>query len=281
MTSPDPALRFGFGDNWRRFSRGLTPERIEVAKRSVQGLLAPQDLAGKTFLDVGSGSGLFSLAARELGARVVSFDYDAESVRCTEALRDARADPPEAWSVSRGSILDPDLVKSLGQFDIVYAWGVLHHTGDMRLAFDHVARLVAPGGTLVVAIYNDQGWVSGYWTAVKRVFNSGAAGRALMIAVHAPYLVGARFVARALTGRLQMERGMSLWYDMRDWLGGWPFEVARPEVVVERFGAQGFTLEREKTCGTRMGCNEFVFTRPCSAAPPSPRPPSARARSGT
>jgi 2-polyprenyl-6-hydroxyphenyl methylase/3-demethylubiquinone-9 3-methyltransferase len=104
-----------------------------------------------------------------------------------------------------------------------------------------------------------------------------------MIAVHAPYLVGARFAVRALTGRLQMERGMSLWYDMQDWLGGWPFEVARPEDVVARFEAQGFTLEREKTCGTRMGCNEFVFrfTQPCSAARPSPRPPSARASSGT
>ena len=261
MRSPEAEPRFGFGENWQRFSRVISDDRVDVAQQSLRGLLGVADLSGRRFLDVGSGSGLFSLAARRLGAEVESFDYDADSVSCTEALRQRYRPGDERWRVSRGSILDAQFLAPLGRFDVVYSWGVLHHTGNMHEAFERIGALVAPGGTLAIAIYNDQGWISRYWTGVKRVFNSGAAGRVAMIVVHAPYLVGARYVVRALTGRLRLERGMSLWYDMVDWLGGWPFEVARPEAVVESFRARGFDSVLTRTVGTRMGCNEFVFRR--------------------
>lgn len=54
---------------------------------------------------------------------------------------------------------------------------------------------------------------------------------------------------------------MSLWYDMIDWLGGYPFEVATPEAIFRFFRDAGFVLEELRTCGGRMGCNEFVFRR--------------------
>lgn len=258
--SADPAARFGFGENWRRFSRSIDESRIAQAVQSMRDLLQAETLAGRTFLDIGSGSGLFSLAAHRLGARVTSFDYDPQSVACTQALRESAGQDP-AWDVFQGSILDPALPARLGTFDIVYSWGVLHHTGHMREAFDNAAKLVAPGGWLALAIYNDQGAISRYWTGVKRLYNAGAAGRAAMVAVHAPYLIAGRWVARALTGRLRLERGMNLWHDMHDWLGGWPFEVATPAQVQAHFAALGFAPEGLSTCGTRMGCNEFLFRR--------------------
>lgn len=136
--------RFEFGKNWQSFLNTLDDERIAIAEASLRERLG--DISGKTFLDVGSGSGLSSLAARRLGAKVRSFDYDPHSVACTEELR-RRYFPDDAdWTVSAGSILDDDFVASLGRYDIVYAWGVLHHTGAMWRALENVGKLVA-GGT--------------------------------------------------------------------------------------------------------------------------------------
>jgi len=118
------------------------------------------------------------------------------------------------------------------------------------------------GGLFDVALYNDQGWISRYWHAVKRLHHRGGAARALMVAVHAPYLIGLRAVVRAATGRGRIERGMTYWHDMQDWLGGLPFEVARPEAVRAFAAANGLVPVAERLCGRRSGCNEFVFRRP-------------------
>src|SRR5437868_5120896 len=123
--------RFEFGENWRRFLEQLTAERIADAEQSLRNVLELPDLEGRTFLDIGSGSGLFSLAARRLGARVFSFDYDPQSVACSLELRRRYFDGDPDWRIEEGSALDRDYIASLGQFDIVYSWGVLHHTGAM------------------------------------------------------------------------------------------------------------------------------------------------------
>ena len=139
--------RYEFGANWRRFLRDVSPEQMVAAERSLHAILGP--LGRRSFVDVGCGSGLFSLAALRLRAeRVHSFDFDPESVACTEALRASHHDASN-WSIDRASILDKRYVDSLGQFDVVYAWGVLHHTGAMWDAIRAVTRLVKPGGTLV------------------------------------------------------------------------------------------------------------------------------------
>lgn len=255
----DSEARFRFGENWARFLRGLDEDRIASSEDGLRSLLKVATLEGRRFLDVGSGSGLSSLAAYRLGAEVVSFDYDEDSVRCTEQLQNLYAPGSGRWVNSRGSILDDRQIDALGRFDVVYSWGVLHHTGAMWKAISNAASAVAPGGILAIAIYNDQGWISRYWAWVKRLYNSGAIARWLVIVIHMPYLFALRFVLRWMTGRLKLERGMSIWHDFIDWVGGYPFEVASPGKIVDFLVDRRFSLMKITTCGARHGCNEFVF----------------------
>ena len=261
--------RFAFGENWRRFLLLLDETRIANAEDSLRRMLDVSDLRGKTFVDVGCGSGLFSLAARRLHARVYSFDYDPESTACAKELR-ARYFPNDAeWTIEEGSVLDGEYLTRLSRFDIVYSWGVLHHTGAMWQALANVAGLVAPAGKLFIAIYNDQGSISRRWLAVKRTYNRLPRGLRFLLTV--PVLVHL-YWRRTLKDLFRLrpfetwrnvgkERGMSAWRDVIDWVGGYPFEVAKPEAILDFYVNRGFVLKRLTTCGGSLGCNEFVFLR--------------------
>jgi 2-polyprenyl-6-hydroxyphenyl methylase/3-demethylubiquinone-9 3-methyltransferase len=148
--------RFRFGKNWQRFLKSVNEERIEEARLRLVQFLEP-NLEGRSFLDIGSGSGLHSLAARRMGARVTSFDFDPESVEATTFLKSHYAPGDTDWRIDTGSALDTDYLAQLGQYDVVYSWGVLHHTGAMWDALENVKRLVKPDGQLYIAIYNDRG----------------------------------------------------------------------------------------------------------------------------
>ena len=162
--------RFEFGKNWSAFLSVLDDERITTAEESLKEMLECDTLAGKTFLDIGSGSGLFSLAARRLGARVHSFDFDSNSYACTKELRRRYFAGDDDWTVEQGSALDRDYVESLEKFDIVYSWGVLHHTGKMWQALANAAIPVAEGGKLFIAIYNDTGSQGKRWHWIKKTY---------------------------------------------------------------------------------------------------------------
>ena len=253
--------RFPFGANWVAFLDTIDERQIKDSKDALQKMLDGADLQGKTFLDAGCGSGIHSLAAKMLGAKVVSFDLDPLSVECVVKLRSQIAQEHDRWRVMQGSVLDRDFLTTLGTFDVVYSWGVLHHTGSMWEALSNVASSVAKNGVLFVAIYNDQGWLSRYWKAVKVLYNRGFVFRWLLVAAHLPYLVLGRIIINAVKGRRSPGRGMSYLTDMKDWLGGLPFEVARPDEIVRFLKRRGFILEKLKTCGHRPGCNEFVLRK--------------------
>jgi 2-polyprenyl-3-methyl-5-hydroxy-6-metoxy-1,4-benzoquinol methylase len=237
----DQKERFAFGRNWEKFIRKhMSEERVSVAKQHLIGFLKVPSLEGKYFLDIGCGSGLHSLAALRAGARkIVSFDYDANCVNTTKYLRRA-AGEPECWIVMQGSILDDDLVSHLEPADVVYSWGVLHHTGAMWHAMDNAARLMKQGGAFYAALYDYDIQVSPpaeFWLDIKQRYNKcNALGRRKMEAWYIwvfaldrklwnlPPLL--RRIADYKSGR-----GMAFYTDVVDWLGGWPMEFAKREDV--------------------------------------------------
>ena len=268
--------RFQFGKNWERFLKVLSGERILAATNALSAMLGLRDLHGCRFLDVGSGSGLSSLAAHQLGAEVVAFDYDPTSVACTEELRRRYAQANLDWRVQQGSALDKAYLATLGQFDVVYSWGVLHHSGAMWPALENMVPLVRDGGRLFIAIYNDQGETSRRWLLIKQIYNQlpaplAIAFGALVMGVRdLRFLAGdllklrpGRYIRRWTQYATNSLRGMSRYHDMIDWVGGLPFEVAKPEAIILFFQARGFKLVNLRTCGGGHGCNEFVFVR-CS-----------------
>ena len=259
------APAFAFGENWARFLTSLSDPQIEEATRAVSALVG-RDLRDTTFLDIGSGSGLSSLAARRLGARVCSFDYDAQSVACTQELRQRFFPGDDAWTVAQGSVLDQPFLATLGQFDIVYSWGVLHHTGQMWLAIENAARLVRPGGLFIIGIYNFRGGRRGTatWARLKRWYCT--APRWQQVAWENAYLAW-DLVSMAAVGRNPIRkireyhsgRGMSWRRDVTDWLGGYPYEAATPGEILE-FGRRklNFVLIKQNI-DLHLGVSEFVF----------------------
>jgi 2-polyprenyl-6-hydroxyphenyl methylase/3-demethylubiquinone-9 3-methyltransferase len=269
IITADTLERFSFGKNWKNFLTTLNEERIIEAENSLKNSLGLESLKGFRFFDVGSGSGLFSLAAYRLGADVTSFDYDIDSVNCTRFLREKFASESDRWNVTQSSVLDPEFLNTFGQFDIVYSWGVLHHTGDMYRAFENVSKSVKPGGYLFISIYNDQGGVSRRWKWLKKTYvNSGAFVQSLIIAytfIKLWIIIMTKDFLK--TGNpfkswmsYKINRGMSAYYDVVDWAGGYPFEVATPAAIFNFFKNRNYNLEYMKTLNG-SGCNEFVFKK--------------------
>ena len=264
-------MRFKFGKNWVEFLNNVGETQIAEAERSLKESLQVETLAGKTFLDIGSGSGLFSLAATRLKAkRVYSFDYDLQCVACTQALKQRYFPAVPHWVIEQGSALDKNYLDSLSQFDVVYAWGVLHHTGDMWRALENaIIPVKKKGGILFISIYNDQGKLSQWWREIKRTYNILPASLRFLILY--PVLIlqwGRTTLSDFLRGKpfdtwrtYSKKRGMSAWYDIVDWAGGYPFEVAKPEQIFDFYSSRGFELKRLKTMGGHSGCNEYVFMR--------------------
>ncbi len=264
--------RFAFGSNWSRFLARVSEQRIRSAVDSLRAALGTDALNDVRFLDVGCGSGLFSLAARRMGARVHCFDYDGQCVTCAEELKRRFAPDDPLWTIEQGSALDREYLCRLGLFDVVYVWGVLHATGAMYAALENVLGVVVEGGQLHLAIYNDQGGWSVRWRHLKRIYN------ALPDLLKLPYtllVMGPRETRLAMIALVQgqmgdylrswsayeRQRGMSRWHDMIDWLGGYPFEVAKPEEIFDFCHSRGFELEHLKTSGCSIACNEYVFRR--------------------
>lgn len=270
-SAPDMPLeeRFGFGKNWTSYIQLMDDSRIHMAMETLKIWFGLDSFEGKTFVDLGCGSGLFSLAARKLGARVTSIDFDPNSVRCAETLREKFFPQDEDnWKTMQGSVLDESFMESLGTHDLVYSWGVLHHTGHMWTALANAVARVEPGGRTVIAIYNDQGVISDRWRSLKQRYCEGSDfRRRWIIGTQLIKLWGKTFLRDLVKKGNPLHtwknydsvRGMDAYHDLVDWVGGYPFEVAKPEHIIDFYQDRGFRLKKLKSCGGGLGCNEFAF----------------------
>ena len=255
------SMVFDFGSNWDEFSRRrIDRQRLALACESLQSLLQKENLKGKSFLDVGCGSGLFSIAAHQLGAvNVIGIDTNPHCIEISEANRDFLT-PGAPIQFHVASALDPEQLKRFGTFDLVYAWGSLHHSGSMWNAISNVSRCVAPDGTLILAIYNKH-ITSPAWKTIKWVYNQAPnLVQRFMVLIFA----GIIYIAKLLvTGNnpLKKERGMDFWFDVIDWVGGYPYEYAAPEEIERSICKHSFELQRCLPAQVPTGCNEFVFRK--------------------
>jgi SAM-dependent methyltransferase len=233
--NPDD-LRYGFGLNWADYvKKHFSDERVEISLQHLLGFLKLASLEGKSFLDIGCGSGLHSLAAWRSGAsQVTSFDFDEHAVATTRRLHELSGSPSN-WTIRQGSILDEAFVCSLPRAEIVYSWGVLHHTGDMWKAVEHATRCLHDSGMFYLALYSKEAYVSPsyeHWIKVKRKYNQ--AGSFIRFCMECNYAWDNIIFNDLIHGKnpishireYKRSRGMSYWHDVKDWLGGYPMEFA-------------------------------------------------------
>jgi 2-polyprenyl-3-methyl-5-hydroxy-6-metoxy-1,4-benzoquinol methylase len=265
MKNQSEGISFSFGANWKRYLNSLTIEKIQIAKQSLKDFLG--NVTGKTCIDIGSGSGIFSYLMYVLGAKeVTSIDVDLFSVQCAQYLK-RKVKNPEIWKIYQGSILDDSFISQFDKYDIVYSWGVLHHTGNMWKAIKNAASLVNDNGILFIAIYNKTRR-SKFWLKVKKVYNlSPQIGKRLMnfILLSVMYFILPIISLKNplnLLKNYKKKRGMDPMIDIRDWLGGYPFEVATFKEVVNFLKKidQNFRLIKyHKVNLNASENNEFVF----------------------
>ena len=263
-------MKFNFGENWHNFSKNINDSNLESAKKSLRELSCNVDFKNKKFLDIGCGSGLSTIAASRLGSIITGFDENKIAVQT--AKKNCRIFNAKQIRLIQGSILDSKFLLKLGKFDIVYSWGVLHHTGDLKKALNLTSTLVNKNGILIISIYNDQGGTSKRWLKIKRFYNgSNKIIKFILLLVVGFYFELKFFIVRIINlknplpfddwNKKKNERGMSVWYDLIDWVGGYPFEVSKPENFFDFYKKKGFKLINLKTCGGGLGCNEFTFKK--------------------
>jgi 2-polyprenyl-3-methyl-5-hydroxy-6-metoxy-1,4-benzoquinol methylase len=264
----DQQSHFEFGKNWQNYLTTLTGEKIDFAQKSLAELLPAEKLKGATFFDIGCGSGLHSLCALQMQVgELLAMDFDPDSVRATTGLLQKFWQGTN-YKVFEGNILKLNLDK---KFDVVYSWGVLHHTGAMWDAIRAASQFVKPDGTFVIAIYQKT-YFCGVWKILKRIYNgSGPASRKLMENIYE----GLKKMKLRLQGHNPTEyiaaynrqRGMNWSHDIVDWLGGHPYESATPEEIIQFVESLGFKFQFGRRMNKKMpigffgsGCGEFVFT---------------------
>ena len=262
-------MQFDFGQNWSEYSNcAITVDRVSEARADFAEHLEGTILRDRHFLDIGFGQGFAILSAASAGAKVVGCDINP---KCHEVLVGNRSYFPVSPGLKLptvvGSVLDGDVIAKLRKlspdekgFDVVHSWGVLHHTGNMKLAIENSASLVARNGYLALAIYNRH-WSSPFWKLIKWAYcRSPRWNRKVMVVGLYPVIWLAKLVV-TVRNPLRKERGMDFYFDVLDWVGGYPYEYANRDEINRHLNSLGFIEQRFHPAGVPTGCNEFIFSR--------------------
>lgn len=249
---------FGFGRNWLSYSEIIDESHVIQAEQSLGELLGKDALINKSFLDIGCGSGIFSIAAKRMGAKeVIGIDIDPASIEASQINAKRWLSDRQSLSFIEGSVLNEETMNDLGLYDFVYAWGSLHHTGSMYKAIELTAQRVKKGGCLILAIYNRH-ITSGIWRVIKRLYNAAPAiFQIIMLWSSMPVILLAKWIA---TRRhpFEMRRGMDFKHNLVDWLGGFPYEYAKVSTMMIYLKSLGFEIERVIPAQVPTGCNEYI-----------------------
>lgn len=263
--------RFGFGQNWLDYQTSINQARLITAREDIELWLGQKSLSDCRVLDIGSGSGIHSYCMHAMGAKeLVSFDYDENSVAATREFHE-KAGRPASWTVMRGSVLDREFMASLGTFDLVYSWGVLHHTGQMWAAIANAAARVQPGGRFFISIYAKGPQFAADLRLKQRYHNASLSGKRRM---EFEWILE-QYQHRTRNGVApegwwtdSCERGMDPYYDLVDWLGGLPYEVATVPELTQALRGLGLETRRTRECPSDGGCHILVAQRTSMQAIP-------------
>jgi 2-polyprenyl-6-hydroxyphenyl methylase/3-demethylubiquinone-9 3-methyltransferase len=257
------AITFSFGKNWRDFVDTISEDSVRRARSDIEEWLGADGVSGKSIVDIGCGSGIHSLCFHLMGAKqLVSLDIDPYSVESTRLLWE-KAGKPLGWKVCHGSVLDKDFLGGLNRSEVVYSWGVLHHTGAMWEAIDAASSLVAENGQFWIALYA-KGPKYAEHLALKRAYNRASGlGKKLMVWKYIAEVMRERRRAglNPFGWNEKRERGMDVYHDIVDWLGGLPYEVASRDEVVDFCGARGLVPDKIREV-SEGGCSTYLFSRP-------------------
>ena len=265
-------LRFKFGENWQDFSNNLSDSMIKDAilctKKSLND--AGVEIRGKTVIDIGCGSGLFSLAALDLGAKfITSFDYDPSSVECTRKLLQSKNFSNNDFEVLEGSILDDEFISRLSKYDLVYSWGVLHHTGNLKKALKNSCNLTKKNGIIFIALYQKT-FLDPIWKIEKRFYSSSSKRIQIIIDRMFIFLIRITYILKRKSFKnfvknYSNNRGMNYYRDISDWLGGYPYEGITVEECIKFFSRIGFQKllinKRGKFFAKVSSNNEYIFKK--------------------
>ncbi len=256
-------MRYKFGENWLRFLQNVDKKNFANAKNSLKFILSKKN--NKSFVDVGCGSGLFSLSATYYYKRILSLDIDDNSLLATKTLKKTFKINSKKWRIKKGSVLNKKFLKKIGKFDMVYCWGVAHHTGDMWKALENLKILTKKNSRLFIAIYNDQGIKSKIWWMIKIIYNflPNFLRKFYLKVFELLYYINytiKNFGKLDYKKLRKQRRGMNFWENLDDWIGGYPYEYSSVEKLNNFFIERGFKLLKvKKSHGS--GCNEILFER--------------------
>ncbi|CAE8606483.1 unnamed protein product [Polarella glacialis] len=286
---------FDFGANWHNYLDEILRDddqlntRLVITRNQLRhdfGLHGEHAFRGRSFLDIGCGSGIHSLAAYTLGASVFSIDALNGSVDSTVFLRGKMLVPPsrtestrssecqgeclsnQSWHIQQGSILEPYAWSKGERFDLVYAWGSLHHTGSTWHALKNTIQLVKPAGRLFLALYAHELYSDhDEWLKLKKQYVEASPRHKKMISYAFLYASLREKIEPALAEEMQnipalnrtdyshfhvvlrivealvnnhtLSRGMDLFTDAEDWIGGYPMEWVETVDICQLLHAKG------------------------------------------